>query len=325
MNTQRKLRPVLDGDWSLLASPPVGLDAKLPGNPLPPQSAEHNACVDHHIFRSADGAWHLWACVRQTKVGRVLYHWEAANFSDRPWRDTGEFFRADPAAGESLRDWENQEWLQSPYIIHHAGFYYMFYGAHAAAGTASDGLTYTDPAMPMQMCLMTSPDGRAWTRHRNPQGHSRIFVGPGEVRDPCVACFGDRWYCYYAGFSDADRERPAFYCRTSSDLVHWSDYTTIHSDLRLAPGLWACECPHIVWRDGYYYLFRTADYYQRKTLVFRSADPLDFGVGDASANYVGEFPAAAVEIYPIDGQDYVSSSHAPMRGTHLAKMKWIDE
>jgi hypothetical protein len=93
-------------------------------------------------------------------------------------------------------------------------------------------------------------------------------------------------------------------------------------DLKLAAGRWATECPHVVWREGYYYLFRTESYYGRKTHVFRSEDPMDFGVGDASGKYVCELPAAAVEIYEVDGVEYVSSSHDPMVGNQMAKLRW---
>jgi hypothetical protein len=325
MNHKRKLRPVVEGAWWMIGPTPVGLDERLGSRPSPGGISEHNACVDHHIVQSADGAWHLWACVRRTCVGRVLYHWEAARFLDRPWRDTGQFIRCDRAAGECVQDWGGEEWLQSPYFVQHEGLYYMFYGGHATGGQASDGIAYSDPAFPMQMCLMTSCDGRRWTRHCDARGASRIFVGPGEVRDPCVVRIGNRWHCYYAGFSDGNRDRPGFYCRTSEDLVHWSDWTCVHMDLKLAPGAWATECPHVVWRDGYYYLFRTESYYERKTHVFRSEDPMDFGVGDSRPYYVGTFAAAAVEIYRVEGREYVSSSHSPMIGNQLAELMWVQE
>ncbi len=321
---KRKLVPIIDGNWWLIGPPPADLDERLPGKPIPVDAREHNACVDHHIFRSTDGIWHLWGCIRATKVGRVLYHWEADDIHRSPWRDTGEFLRANPAAGESVNDWNGQEWLQSPYIVQHAGTFYMFYGGHATGPDASDGIAYDDPALPMQMCLMTSPDGRHWTAHRDRRGYSRIFVGPGEVRDPCVLRIGTKWHCYYAGFSDGNRDHPGFYCRTSDDLVHWSDFTCIHMDLKLAGGRWNTECPHVVHRDGYYYLFRTEEYYSRRTHVFRSEDPMDIGAGDARNHYVATFPAAAVEIYEIGGQEYVSSSHDPRAGTQMARVRWIE-
>ena len=148
MAEKMKLKPVLDGDWRVIGPRPVGLDARLPGPDVVPteKSPEHNACVDHHIFQSPDGAWHLWACVRRSKVGRLLYHWETRDFQAAPWRDTGEFIRADRSVGESMRDWNNEEWLQSPYFVHHRGLYWMFYGGHATGGGDSDGRTDEDPS-----------------------------------------------------------------------------------------------------------------------------------------------------------------------------------
>ena len=34
--------------------------------------------------------------------------------------------------------------------------------------------------------IIDPPDGRIWTRHRNEDGLSRLFLGPGETRDPCL-------------------------------------------------------------------------------------------------------------------------------------------
>ena len=46
--------------------------------------------VDHHVFQSRDGAWHLWGCIRGTAVGRVLYHWESDSLEKEHWTQTGE-------------------------------------------------------------------------------------------------------------------------------------------------------------------------------------------------------------------------------------------
>ena len=78
-----------------------------------------------------------------------------------------------------------------------------------------------------------------------------------------------------------------------------------------------------LYRSGYYYLFRTVGYYNCLTLVFRSEDPFDFGVGDASSKLVARLPSGAPEIYSVDGQDYVSSSHAPLFGEMMCKLKWV--
>ena len=111
MKAKTQLRPVLDGDFWLIGPRP-DLSGLLPADPKggPPI----HECVDHHVFRSPDGAWHLWGCIRKTFVGRVLYHWEGQSLSEGPWRQTGELIRAAHEAGESLHDWRGEEWIQSP-------------------------------------------------------------------------------------------------------------------------------------------------------------------------------------------------------------------
>src|SRR5207253_2025516 len=121
------LRPRLAGDFWLLAPNPV-LPPELRRERGPDDDPQE--CVDHHLFQSADGAWHLWGCIRRTAVGRVLYHWEGTGLTDAPWRPTGEILRADRAAGESLADWQGEEWLQSPFVVRAYGRYFCFYGGH---------------------------------------------------------------------------------------------------------------------------------------------------------------------------------------------------
>ncbi len=102
---------------------------------------------------------------------------------------------------------------------------------------------------------------------------------------------------------------------------------SVHQDRRFGVHRCATECPHVVYRDGYYYLFRTEDYYHSKTHVFRSEDPCDFGIGDSRPKYVGPFPAAACELYTdADGNEYVSSNHNPPLGTQMCRLRWeLDE
>jgi len=333
-----KLRPKLDGDWWLIASPPdltgilPGAERHMAGWRAAGGEKEHNAPVDHHLFQGPDGSWHLWGCVRETAVGRILYRWETRDIRRSPWRATGEIIRCDPSAGECNNDWNGEEWMQSPFIVSDGGVYYMFYGGHStdadeAGNPLPNGISERERRgrTACQMCLMTSTDGRTWTRHRDERGFSRVFTGPGEVRDPCVIRIDGLWHCYYAGFSDDDQSRPGFFVRTSTDLVNWSDWKMVHQDLNIAPGNWQTECPHVVFRGGYYYLFRTEDYYKARTHVYRSEDPYDFGVGDARAKYVGVFPAAAVEVYEIEGAEYVTSSHNPMVGTQMCRIEWVEE
>lgn len=335
MTVKRKLKPVLDGEWRLIGPSP-DLRGIVPGaEEWQGQYNEHNAPVDHHIFQDPSGTWHLWGCVRNTAVGRILYHWKSGDFHVTPWECTGEITRIDGKAGESYGsspgegagDRPDEECIQSPYFVRVDDTFYMFYGG---GGTRPD-----DPARQQadkafesrvaQICLMTSRDGIHWIRHKDENGFSRVFVGPGPTRDPCLIHIDGRWHMYYAGARHGDIDQPVFWVRTSGNLIDWSEPVCVHEDLSYGAGRWDTECPFVVFRDGYYYLFRTEDYYKARTHVFRSEDPMDFGVGDASSKYVGLFPAGAPELYIIEGQEYVSSNHNPPLGTQVCRMKWVEE
>jgi len=320
MTVATHLRPVIDGpSWLIGPSPDLTeLGPNADGSP------PHHECVDHHIFQDASGVWQLWGCIRRTSVGRILYRWDADRLTDSPWRQTGEIIRVDPAAGESLNDRHGEEWIQSPFVVKERGQYFMFYGGHGTGADASGRpVERDDPRVACQMCLMTSPDGRQWTRHRDARGYSRLFVGPGETRDPCLLRVGGLWYLYHAGYHNDAREEAGFYARTSRDLLHWSDWTLVHQDPAYGAGPWNTECPHVVYRAGSFYLFRTVDYASATSHVFRSDDPLDFGVGDASGKYVRPIAVAAPEIIVDDrGQEYITSNHDLLGGARIARLRW---
>lgn len=334
----RKLRPVLDGSWWMIGPNP-DLEGKIEGDKEhriafeKGRQREHNAPVDHHIVRDVNGTYHLWGCVRATAVGRILYRWETDDVTRSPWRDTGEMIRVDRDAGESIDDWGGEEWIQSPYFIPNDGTYYMFYGGHRAGidGAGNRVSPHSpgekgDPSL-HQICLMTSADGKKWKRHRNPDGTSRLFMGPGETRDPCVVRINGTWHMYYAGYYDYDKpeEGDGFTVRTSKDLISWSDWKLVHRDPQYGGRRTNSECPFVIEKEGFFYLFRTINYYACYTLVFRSEDPYDFGIGDASPKLVARLPCAAPEFYTIDGQDYVSSSHTPLLGEQMCRVKWVED
>jgi hypothetical protein len=327
MANSSRLRPVLDGDFWLVGPNPT-LTELGPGRESDVSSTDLplHECVDHHIYQSADGAWHLWGCIRKTPVGRILYHWEGESLTRGPWRPTGEMMRADRGAGESLDDWRGEEWIQAPFVVREGGTYTMFYGGHGSAVDAvGRPVSHGDPRMACQMCMMTSPDGRTWTRYRNAEGYSRVFLGPGETRDACLIQIDGRWHLYYAGYHADDPMEAGFYVRTSTDLIHWSEWRLVHQDQRYGDGPWGTECPHVVFRAGAYYLFRTEAYSSAKTHVFRSEDPFDFGIDDASAQYVGPIGVAAPEII-VDrgGAEYITSNHDLRGGTQLCRLAWIE-
>ena len=60
MTIKRNLKPVLDGEWKLIGPSP-DLKGIVPGaEQWKGNYNEHNAPVDHHIFRDPAGLWHLW-------------------------------------------------------------------------------------------------------------------------------------------------------------------------------------------------------------------------------------------------------------------------
>jgi hypothetical protein len=326
-----KLKPVLDGDFWLIGGNPdlgelqgSGDSAKTGGG------SGRQECVDHHVYKADDGMWHLWGCIRGTAVGRILYHWKASRLTDVEWEKTGEIIRADRKAGESINDARGQEWIQSPYIIRENGAYYMFFGGH---GTGKD--RYGNPVdrdsrhMESQICLMKSRDGVKWERHINREGYSRLFTGPGEARDPVLIKIGDLWHMYYTGhLFHGEEEIPTFFARTSRDLINWSDYSVVHYDRSsmFGKGIWNTECPHVVRRGGYYYLFRTENYALARTHVFRSKDPMDFGKGDSSEKYIGMIAVGAPEIImDEEGNEYITSNHNLEGGTMMCRLRWDED
>jgi hypothetical protein len=310
---------VLASPWWPIAPAPQ-LDALLPDlNEDAPRTNEPN---DHTIFQDADGAWHVWACVRHTRVGRLLCHWQARTLTQSPWTFCHDCMRADRAAGESRVAWRNQEFLQSPFVVRHQATWFMFYGGYAGGHDPAGRPTADYNAMENQICLMTSPDGRSWTRHRNADGTSRVFAGPGAVRDPFVTCINGLWHIYYSGHHERNRACAGIYLRTSPDLLHWSDWRVVHHDPSRRPDGAPVipESPVVLERAGQWLLFRTG----AAPNVVSSASPYDFGIGRAPAHGF-DLPAVAPELVrDRDGSEYISTIHTPATGycIQLARVRW---
>jgi hypothetical protein len=235
--------------------------------------------------------------------------------------------RPDRSAGESIADWEEREWIQSPFVVKWDNLFYFFYGGHSTGcDRYGHQVPLGDPRLECQICLMTSADGRHWQRHRDEHGRSCLFAGPGEARDPCVIRIGDTWHLYHAGHESGDPLQPGIYLRTSSDLVHWSGPRLIHRDDRFGSGRWTHECPQAVQHGECFYLFRTEDYDHARTHVYWSEDPTDFGVGQtARVKYLGLLPLAAPEvIVGEDGSEYITSCHDMEIGIQICRLAWIE-
>lgn len=320
-----KLVPEVVGAWRVIGPEPDLTDLGL--QPAGPHTVQPNQPNDHHMFRDIYGKWHLWACVRRTAVGRILAHWSADSLTQSPWVFTGEIIRADKKAGESLIEWRGQEFIQSPYVVKENGTFYMFYGGYAT-GLDPDGDTTTNYSwMENQISLMTSSDGVNWVRHRDEDGFSRVFAGPGAARDPVFRKFGDTWYSYYCGHHNWDRTCGAIYVRTSKDLIHWSDWQIAHYDKESEHRGWLPESPQVVYKKGYYYLFRTHGP-EGGVYVFRSKNPMNFGQGDVSEYFVTRLEGViAPEIFEDEeGNEYISNiRNGSEYGITMAGLKWKAE
>lgn len=310
--------PTLRGEPWLVAPSP---DLSFWGLNPEASDIQPNQVNDHSIFQSADGVWHLWACVRGTAVGRLLCHWESDNFFSSPWRLTGDFIRPDNSVGESLVDYQGEDFIQSPFVVRHDGMWYMFYGGYDT-GLDPDGRETDDyNRVEKQICLMTSPDGRVWRRHLNEAGLSRLFAGPGAARDPFVGRFGDTWFMYYSGHHGCDRNNGGIYLRTSQNLLDWSDWRLVHYDAeRVAGSPVIAESPFVIERDGWYYLFRSSAH---PVKILRSRRPDDFGFGDCREFYYGAVNAVAPEIVNYQGNSYISTiMHGGIFQVALQEIVW---
>lgn len=291
------LQPVIAGEWWTVAGDPD----------LGPLTNPKQQPVDFGIWQAADGTWQIWSCIRGTKEPgntRLFHRWEGAKLTDRNWKPMGIALQADPALGETRGG------LQAPYVIKHAGKYWMFYGDWA------------------NICLATRPDGKTFTRHRNAQGKPQLnFAGPVDRdrngRDPMVLRIYDKWHCYYTAHPN---NKGMDYGRTSDDLLNWSEERVVAAGGRSGDGPYSAECPFVVeLPPGHFYLFRTQKYgANAQSMVYHSRDPLDFGVGTDANHYVTTLPVAAPEIFQHEGRWYIAALLPTLKGIQIAPLKWVE-
>lgn len=298
--------PRIDGEWWTVArNPDLGelqgpaKEPCLSGAPLgAPQQP-----VDFSVWQAADGTWQLWSCIRNTNCGgytRLLYGWEGLNLTDPDWEPKGIAMQAD------LNYETNVGGLQAPHVIRIDGMYHMFYGDWD------------------YMMIQRSLDGKVFERWPYEDGRMGMFTqGEGcNTRDPMVIRIGDVWHMYYTAHCDMIG---AVYCRTSKDLRAWSESTLVARGGLTGTGISSSECPHVVEIDGWYYLFRTQRYDPPAvTSVYRSKDPMDFGVDDrADEKFVCMLPVAAPEIVFHEGRQYIAALRSDVQGIQIARLAWV--
>ena len=307
-SSRTKYKPVIDDEWWQVA-----------GNPdLGSYTSESQQPVDFSVWQAEDGTWQLWSCIRGTKCGektRLFHCWESQSLTDKDWQPKGIAMEADTSLGETTGG------LQAPYVFKVNRRYFMVYGDWN------------------RICLATSQDGKRFTRVLNQRGEPDLFTGPHlNTRDPMVLMENGLYNCYYMGHTTEDGMvmehgqtvkkiyRSAVFCRTSADLIHWSQPVMVSAGGEAADkDRWFggdAECPFVLKKDGYYYLFRTQAYGENSlNTQYASANPFDFGVGHDDFN-IGTLPVAAPEIVYHNGEYYLFALNLGLDGIRMTKLKW---
>jgi len=209
---------------------------------------------------------------------------------------------ADPNFGETPGG------LQTPHATKIGGEYLMVYGDWE------------------HICLARSWDGKTFARQLNRDGFSGMFMeGSGaSTRDAAIFPVGNTYYLYYTA---APGDKCAIYCRTSHDLHTWSESTIVSSGGSGGTGPYDAESPFVLYlpQKRFYYLFRTHSSPATGTFmtsIYRSPDPLDFGI-DNDIYLIGTLPVEAAWIISHDRQYYIASLLPNHQGTRMARMKWV--
>lgn len=275
---------------------------QIAGNP---DLGELTSCrqqpVDFAVWQAADGTWQLWSCIRGTKCGgqtRLLYRWEGKDLTSPDWTPMGIAMQADPALGET------EGGLQAPHVVKVDGTYHMFYGDWE------------------HICHAVSDDGKTFERVVQPSGRTGMFTeGEGtNTRDIMMLQVGDVWHGYYTAFPN---RQGAVFVRTTRDFENWSESTTVAFGGLTGTNPTAAECPHVVERNGRYYLFRTQRYGRDHiSTVYHSRNPKMFGINQDRRYLLTRLPVAAPEIVRHEGQDYIAALNPGLDGIRVARLTW---
>jgi hypothetical protein len=278
--------------WRICEMPDLG---ELAG-----EDPDKQHIVDHGFIRAANGKWQLWACIRGTAVGRILYRWEGDHLDKGPWTPEGIAARADSSFGERA---EPRETIQAPYFLKIKDDYYCFYTSNGARMMISkDGVHYERPHLSNNVNLMYPDSGR----------------------DIMMLEEGDLLYSY-STISTVTRDGWKYgfiILRTSKNLKDWSDYTIVSSGGIAGNGPISAESPFVIKIEKYYYLFRSSSV-SGLTYVYRSESPYHFGVNDDS-KLIKTLPIKAPEIIYDQNQYYISDL-ADFKGIKLARLEWVTD
>ena len=234
----------------------------------------------------------------------MFYRWQGTNITDRNWRPMGIAFQADPRCGEEAGA------IRSPFVLKIGSEYNLFYGA-----------VVNGPGSLSKICRATSTDGKTFTRVLNADGLSGLFTEGDNslIRDPMVIRIGDDFHCYYCDTP----QRKKGYINLLPHIDGLEDVERCQESFIggvAGTGFTSSECPFVINHDGWYYLFRTQGY-PAPTRIYRSKDPMNFGINDDQF-LLGTLPLAAPEIIEHEGQTYIASLLPSLKGIRIAKLEW---
>jgi hypothetical protein len=213
--------------------------------------------------------------------------------------------------------------LQAPHVIKLGDVYHMFYGDWE------------------HICHATSKDGKSFARDIGADGRPGLFTERlgANTRDPMAIVIGGRLHVYYTAYPD---QKGAVFCRIAElaaplredqapaapfSRAKWSDSKRVAFGGAAGTNPFSAECPFVLYLDDAkaYYLFRTQRYGRNaQTTVYRSADPLNFGVDDDKFR-VCTLPVAAPEIIRDRGQFYIAALRGDLKGIQVARLRWSDK
>ncbi len=283
------LMPKIVGDWWTIATnPDLGEFSKAGQQPM-----------DFSIWQAADGSWQLGACVRGTACGgegRLLWRWQSDSLRNEHWASAGLLLQADTEVGETLGG------LQAPYVLREAGKYHMVYGDW------------------VNICYATSTDGKDFLRVLQPDGRCALFSEgcSNNTRDPMLFAHKGVYYVYYTGVVDGVG---AIYSRTSADMKNWGPSSIVSRGGIGGRGPSDAECAFVTQADdsGSLCLFRWHS--DGNTAIYRSDDPLDFGI-DNDDRKVASLPIEVARIIETAQGMYISSLMEDYTGIRLARFEW---
>ena len=304
----RPLVPEIASDWWRICTMP---DLGALNGP----DAKKQQIVDHSFIQRPDGKWTLWACMRGTGPGRILYGWEGDSLEKGPWAPLGIVARATQTWGENAGGGANLESGTVPPANHPKGERIGPPEVIQAPHFARLGDTFHCFYNTNGVRLMTSRDGKNFTRVGTPPNGNLLYADGG--RDVMVLPI-DGVFHAYSTISTQDK-RGYIILRTSRDLKTWTPAINICEGGKGGVGAVSAESPFVVFREGFYYLFRASSN-DGKTYIYRSRTPDYFGVND-DTNLIATMKVKAPEIIEHGGEWFISDL-ADFQGLKVAKLKW---